>query len=84
MVNYGGPPRNRVAHSVVIYGYDLTVEPDKGGTIYALNPSTGGSAWKMNWAEFQEKWGESDYGDPLNKTSGGAYAAYKFWALTIQ
>jgi len=65
MVNYGGPPRSRVGHSIVIYGYDLTVEPDKGGTIYALDPITGGVR-DMNWAEFQDKWGESDYGDPLN------------------
>jgi hypothetical protein len=64
----------------VIYGYDLTVEPDKGGI--RSRSMTGNSI--KNWDEFQKLWGESDYGDPLNKTSGGAYAAYKFWALTIQ
>jgi hypothetical protein len=84
MVNYGGPPRNRVAHSIVIYGYDLTVEPDKGGAIYALDPMTGGTIPPTTWDGFQKLWAESDYGDPLNTTSGGDYAAYKFWALTIQ
>ncbi len=83
MVNIGGYPPPRIGHSVVIYGYDLTVEPDKGGTIYALNPTTGGGDFKRNWDQFEELWRDSDYGDPLNRTSGGNDATYKFWALAI-
>ncbi len=82
MVNIGGYPPPWIGHSVVIYGYDLTVEPDKGGTIYALDPTAGG-VLTTNWDEFKSLWRNSDYGDPLNKTTGGDYATYKFWALAI-
>jgi hypothetical protein len=80
MVNYGGSRAGWYGHSLVAYGYDLSVGSE--GTFWFIDPSGGGITTK-DWSSFKNLWAESDWGDPRRKRQDGTYETYKKWALAL-